>query len=108
MEVMERLYNKGLLSYPRTETDKYSKTINVSEIASSFKYHPDPEISSYAANIPWAGPRNGVKDDKAHPPIHPVKSPTASSDLENPNEEKIFDLILRHFLASVSKDAVGE
>jgi len=22
----------------------------------------------------WGGPRNGTLDDKAHPPIHPVKN----------------------------------
>ena len=29
MEIMEKLYNKGFLSYPRTETNKYNKTINL-------------------------------------------------------------------------------
>jgi DNA topoisomerase III len=51
-------------------------------------------------------PRNGTKDDKAHPPIHPVKSMTrqqAESDLEY----KIYELIARHFLACCSKSAVG-
>lgn len=29
MEVAEKLYNKGMLSYPRTETDKFPPTMNM-------------------------------------------------------------------------------
>ena len=32
MEIMESLYNKGFLSYPRTETNRYNKTITLKEI----------------------------------------------------------------------------
>jgi len=32
MEIMEKLYNKGFLSYPRTETTKYNPTINLRDI----------------------------------------------------------------------------
>ena len=54
----------------------------------------------------YGGPRNGDKDDKAHPPIHPVKV-AGEKDFESPMELKIYDLICRHFLASLSKDAIG-
>jgi DNA topoisomerase-3 len=53
----------------------------------------------------WAGPKYGSKDDKAHPPIHPVKY--ASSVSLSGGEWKIYDLLTRHFLASVCKDATG-
>ena len=32
MEVMEKLYNRGFLSYPRTETNIYHPTINLRDI----------------------------------------------------------------------------
>jgi DNA topoisomerase III len=32
MSIMEKLYNRGYLSYPRTETTKYNKTIDLKEI----------------------------------------------------------------------------
>jgi len=32
MEIMEKLYNKGYLSYPRTETNVYNKTINLRDL----------------------------------------------------------------------------
>jgi DNA topoisomerase-3 len=32
MEVAEKLYNKGMLSYPRTETDKFPASMNMQNI----------------------------------------------------------------------------
>ena len=53
----------------------------------------------------FAGPKAGKKDDKAHPPIHPVKHVDRGS-LSN-DEWRIYDLLSRHFLASLAKDAKG-
>lgn len=55
----------------------------------------------------FKGPRKGTKDDKAHPPIHPVKLAEAS-DFKTANEEKIYTFLVKHFLASLSADAIGE
>lgn len=51
-------------------------------------------------------PRSGPGDDNAHPPIHPTKLPPAGS-LE-PDEQRVYELVARHFLACCSKDAVGQ
>lgn len=40
-------------------------------------------------------PRPGGHDDKAHPPIHPLK-PYAGGDRD---KEQLFEFIVRHFLA---------
>jgi DNA topoisomerase III len=32
MDIMEKLYNRGFISYPRTETNIYHKSINLREI----------------------------------------------------------------------------
>ena len=53
----------------------------------------------------WKGPRNGNKDDRAHPPIHPVK--LAKQEDLKPREWQIYNLVTRHFLGSLSKDATG-
>ena len=39
MSIMEDLYNKGYLSYPRTETTKYNPTINVKGLVGKLKNH---------------------------------------------------------------------
>ena len=104
---MEKLYNKGFLSYPRTETTKFNPTINLRTIVNSLSHNV--EYAEFAAKVAngeiWSGPRNGKLDDKAHPPIHPVKN--ANREQLEPQEYKIYDLLTRHFLATISKDAVG-
>ena len=52
----------------------------------------------------WKDPRNGSQDDEVHPPIHPLK--LADNTLSY-FEKEIFDLLTRHFLACMTKDAVG-
>lgn len=76
MEIMEKLYNRGYLSYPRTETTRYNPTINLKGICQ--KFNGSNTFGDFAEQLVdgnmWQGPRNGHLDDKAHPPIHPVKS----------------------------------
>jgi DNA topoisomerase III len=107
MEIMEKLYNRGFLSYPRTETTVYSKMINLRKIISSFEKCQEfgPFAKRVASGEMWSGPRNGKQDDKSHPPIHPVKSVKKEELLTD--EWRIFELLTRHFLATVSKDAKG-
>ena len=38
---MEKLYNRGYLSYPRTETNVYNKTINLKELVSKLENSQD-------------------------------------------------------------------
>ena len=58
---MEKLYNRGYLSYPRTETNKYDKTINLREL--TLRLEKCPMLGSFASAIAsgeqWGGPRNG-------------------------------------------------
>jgi DNA topoisomerase-3 len=55
----------------------------------------------------YGGARKGNKDDKSHPPIHPVKI-AKDEDFQTPQEQKVYDLLVRHFLASLSRDAIGD
>ena len=50
-------------------------------------------------------PKKGKLDDKAHPPIHPVKN-AQKADLKG-EEWKIYEIICKHFLACLSKDAIA-
>ncbi|KAJ3190272.1 DNA topoisomerase [Gaertneriomyces sp. JEL0708] len=105
MTVAEKLYNKGIISYPRTETDVF---------ADNFHLHPliqaqvnDRRWGNYAQNLlngAFVRPRKGRSDDQAHPPIHPVKE---AADL-SPEEDRVYDYITRRFLACCSAAAKGE
>ncbi|CDW84648.1 dna topoisomerase 3-alpha-like [Stylonychia lemnae] len=109
---MESLYQKGLISYPRTETNTYHSSINLRTIVKELSHNN--KYNEFTRQIleskMWGGPRNGNLDDKAHPPIHPVRhyNPENSQFKLDAQEEQVYDIICRHFLASISKDAVAE
>lgn len=52
-------------------------------------------------------PRQGRNNDKAHPPIHPVNH-VAASHLRDDEERRVYEFIVRRFLACCSEDAKGE
>ncbi|XP_031833068.1 topoisomerase 3-alpha isoform X2 [Nomia melanderi] len=104
MKIAEKLYTQGLISYPRTETNIFPKELNLV-----------PLVNQQVNNSAWGGfaqrllegrlnPRQGKKSDQAHPPIHPIKY----TDSLQGNEEKVYEFVVRHFLACVSKDALGQ
>jgi len=102
----ENLYNRGFISYPRTETDRFDKGINL--LALVQRQTPNNRWGPFAQNLvdgAFQQPRQGRHDDKAHPPIHPITyaDPSALSD----GEKKIYELVVRRFLACCSEDAKG-
>lgn len=109
MEIAEKLYNKGFISYPRTETDSFTTNMNLRNMVDLQRAHPTwgDYANNLLANAKFQWPRNGGHDDKAHPPIHPVKVATKDGDGLNFDEWRIYELVTRHFLACCSKDARG-
>ena len=106
MKIAEKLYQKGFLSYPRTETNKFAPSINIKTLVENIS--PNSPWSDFAQRVLdglFEGPRQGKQDDKAHPPIHPTK--WGSRDQMDADEWAMYNLICRHFLACVSKDAEG-
>ena len=103
MTIAEKLYTGGFTSYPRTETNKFPKEMNLRPLVEMQTPHQD--WGDFANRVlQWGpNPRNGNKSDQAHPPIHPTKF---TSTLQG-NEKRVYELIVRHFLACVSRDAVG-
>lgn len=104
----ESLYQEGYISYPRTETDSFSFTDNeLLDIVGSQRRNP--EVSGFVEamladpNRKFRRPLNGGHDDKAHPPIYPTKPMPAAND----GRAKLYNLIVRHFLACTSPDAVA-
>jgi len=109
MDIAEKLYNRGFISYPRTETDFFSNTINVRGLLDVQRHHV--EWGQYAANLldndGFQWPRRGKHDDKAHPPIHPVMMVRKDDPSLTNDEWRVYELVTRHFLACCSKDANG-
>ncbi|KAG5490206.1 hypothetical protein JKF63_00325 [Porcisia hertigi] len=108
MTLAESLYQGGLISYPRTETDSY--TFKESELLELVREQTaNPDVAEYATAMVAdtatrvRPPLRGGHDDKAHPPIHPTKAWKATQD----ERGRLYNLIVRHFLASLSPDAVA-
>lgn len=108
LDVAEKLYQQGILSYPRTETDQYDKEFDFHSLIN--KQTCDANWGSFASRLADAQadafdrPVNGKKNDKAHPPIHPTKY---AGNLVG-EEKKVYEYVTRRFLASCSKHAVGK
>lgn len=106
MRIAEELYMYGLISYPRTDNTVYPKTLGIKSIVekllkSRFSKEAE-EVLSNGRKIPT----RGKKFSSDHPPIHAVAVPT--SNKLNPNQEKIYELVCRRFLATLAKDAISE
>ncbi|EKD20180.1 uncharacterized protein L3040_007177 [Drepanopeziza brunnea f. sp. 'multigermtubi'] len=107
MSVAEGLYQKGFISYPRTETDRFDKGIDLRALVE--KQVQDGRWGGYAQGLVAGGfkqPRQGRNDDKAHPPIHPVT--WVAPNTLNPEEGRVYEFITRRFLACCSEDAKGQ
>uniref|UniRef100_H0X7X3 DNA topoisomerase n=1 Tax=Otolemur garnettii TaxID=30611 RepID=H0X7X3_OTOGA len=105
MRIAEKLYTQGYISYPRTETNIFPRDLNLTALVE--QQTQDPHWGAFAQSILERGgptPRNGSKSDQAHPPIHPTKY---TSSLEG-DEQRLYEFIVRHFLACCSQDAQGQ
>ncbi|XP_061196153.1 DNA topoisomerase 3-alpha-like [Saccostrea echinata] len=104
MRIAENLYTKGFISYPRTETNMFPKDLDLAALVQ--EQTRDPNWGGFASGIlqDRPNPRNGNKTDQAHPPIHPIKY----TDTLQGNDARLYEFIVRHFLATCSKDAQGQ
>ena len=111
LDVAEDLYRYGLISYPRTETTIYPKTLDLRRIVRDLA-----KVKDYGEYIRTTltgefKPTSGGSSDNAHPPIHPTKGASAWDVTRIFGKEthwRIYDLIARHFLATLSKPAIVE
>ncbi|XP_029663967.1 DNA topoisomerase 3-alpha [Formica exsecta] len=103
MRIAEKLYTQGLISYPRTETNIFPKELNLVPLVEQQVNHR--AWGDFARGLLESGitPRQGKKTDQAHPPIHPTKY----TDNLQGNEARVYEFVVRHFLACLSKNAEG-
>jgi DNA topoisomerase-3 len=104
MEIAEKLYNQGYISYPRTETDMFENAFDLNSLIAKQQNHST--WGSYASNLlngRFKFPRKGKNNDKAHPPIHPTKDGSGLVGAE----AKVYEFVARRFLACCSDDAHG-
>lgn len=105
MQIAERLYTSGYLSYPRTESSAYPPNFDMNGALQAQAKHPI--WGAYVRAVMDAGaglPKGGV-DAGDHPPITPVAEAT-EEELGGGDAWRLYDFAARWFLASVSPDCV--
>jgi len=108
MNAMNSLYLNQIISYPRTDSDKYSPNFNQIPYLENFKAHID--YGDYAAMLFKENrlkPSTGKVNAGDHPPITPLLSlAQVSSKFENNLQKKVYDILARHYLALFGKQAM--
>jgi DNA topoisomerase I len=106
LKIAQSLYERSYISYPRTTSQKLPYTLNLPRVikmlSASDKYKVDAE-KLIAGNR--YRPAEGMKEHEAHPAIYPTGEPAKKLTVE---EEKIYDLIVRRFLACFAEYATIE
>jgi len=107
LALAQSLYLEGVISYPRTSSQKIPPTIDVKQILerlkerSQYKSHTSKILST--KNLT---PMQGKATDPAHPAIHPTgEKPTKRL---TPSENSVYDLIVRRFLSLFGKPSKKE
>ena len=103
MRLAEDLYMNGYISYPRTDNTVYPKSLNLNGILETLRG------GVFDADVAWVQqhrrpvPTRGKKESTDHPPIHPTGA--ATREALGQDRWKVYELIVRRFLATLSPDA---
>ncbi|HLC37185.1 MAG TPA: DNA topoisomerase I [Candidatus Nanoarchaeia archaeon] len=105
LEIAQELYTNGLISYPRTSSQKLPPSIDYKKILEGLSknknYSPLCEELLKKRSLK---PNDGKKEDRAHPAIYPVGLEASLADRYG----QLYDLIVHRFLATFSEDATRE
>ncbi len=107
LNTMESLYLNKIISYPRTDSDVYKLEFNHKTYLQKFSSHS--QYGNYTSNLfneKRFRPTKGKIDAGDHPPITPLESiEYNSSKFESETQRKVYDILVRHYLALFGKNA---
>ena len=106
MKLAEDLYTGGYISYPRTENTEYPRSLSLRAVLEKLK---DGAFKSEAEEIlaqEKIVPSRGKRRTTDHPPIYPTAG--ASPEKMKGDKWKLYELIVRRFLATVAPNAEAE
>ena len=107
MRIAAGLYLEGMITYPRTSSQKFPPTLDHREILEGLsKIRGYKKLAKKVLSFKELKPKEGKKTDPAHPAIHPTG--TVAERTLRPDERKVFDLIVRRYLACFSDPVVKE
>lgn len=96
LQIAQSLYLAGLISYPRTSSQKLPESIGYKEIRKKLAKEFNVEKLMKKEK-----PMEGKKSDPAHPSIYP----TGNFQILSSDDEKIYNLIVRRFLSLFCENA---
>lgn len=106
LDLAQEIYTSGLISYPRTSSQKLPKAIGYGKIIT--RISKQKHYSSLCKKLltkKTLHPNQGKKTDPAHPAIFPTG--LVPKDLGK-RRQSIYDLIVKRFLACFAQPAVKE
>ncbi len=106
MSIAEELYMSGLISYPRTDNTVYPSSLNIKNILNKLSNSSFSKETKFTIGNKRPYPTRGKKKTTDHPPIHPVDIP--KKNFPSISHKNIYELIVRRFLATLTKDAISE
>lgn len=108
LQIAEGLYQKGIISYPRTSSQKLPPIINYRKILEAISM-----LTPYTLLIPSLLnktpliPTQGKLTDPAHPAVYPTSEVPDLKTLSSP-QKNIYDLIICRFLSIFGKPMLRE
>lgn len=105
LELAQELYINSYISYPRTSSNQLSEKIGYKKILD--KLAKQSHYTKFCEELVKTElkPNNGDKTDPAHPAIYPTgETPKGLKGHEN----KIYDLIVKRFMATFAENALKE
>src|SRR5207245_1105503 len=107
MRIAEDLYQSGFISYPRTDNTVYPSTINLRSVLEKLSESPFAAEARELAGQERIVPSRGRTEATDHPPIYPVQG-VGRDKLKRQDHWRIYELVVRRFLATVAPDAVAD
>ena len=105
MSIAESLYQAGIISYPRTSSEKLPKDINykkiIMQLGKQDKFKKDADFLLGKKELK---PEEGSKIDQAHPAVYPTGTYKKMGD----KQLKVYELVVRRFLACFGDPAKRE
>jgi DNA topoisomerase-1 len=108
LTIAEKLYLSGLISYPRTSSQKLPISINYKKIILGLSKigYPYFDLATTLLARNHLSPNEGIKTDPAHPAIYPTgEKPKGKLEAV---ELKLFELIIRRFMATFGDPTISK
>ncbi|MFB6110963.1 MAG: DNA topoisomerase I [Halobacteriaceae archaeon] len=106
MDIAERLYTAGHISYPRTDNTVYPTDLDLEELTVTLADGPFGDAVADVPDPPFE-PTRGDEETTDHPPIHPTTDLPEREALTE-DEWAVYELVTRRFLATLADPAEWE